>query len=82
MATRPPGIVVEIVSSLMGDRGCSCEEHAVCGSMLEEDMVVHLRKAQILVEGQEETVIACYWVTDGIDRCRLDVPHDERCCAL
>ncbi len=68
---HPPGIVVEIVGTLMGDRGRSCEEHAVCGSVLEEDMVVRLRKVQILVDGFEETAIACYWVTDGIDRCRV-----------
>jgi hypothetical protein len=49
MATHPPGIVVEIVGTLMGDRGRSCEEHAVCGSVLEEDMVVHLRKVQIFL---------------------------------
>ena len=68
---HPPGIVVEIVGTLMGDRGRSCEEHAVCGSVLEEDMVVRLRKVQILVDGFEETAIACYWVTDGIDRCQV-----------
>ena len=71
MATHPPGIVVEIVGTLMGDRGRSCEEHAVCGSVLEEDMIVRLRKVQVLVDGHEETAIACHWVTDGIDRCRV-----------
>ncbi len=60
MATHPPGIVVEIAGTLMGDRGRSCKEHSVCGSVLEEDMVVCLRKVQILIEGQEETAIACY----------------------
>ena len=64
---HPPGIVVEIVGTLMGDRGRSCEEHSVCGSVLEEDMVVRLWKVQILVDGFEETAIACYWVTDGIE---------------
>ena len=68
VATHPPGIVVEIVGTLMGDRGRSCEEHAVCGSVLEEDMVVRLRKVQVLVDGCEETAIACIWVTDGVDR--------------
>jgi len=71
MATHPPGITVEIVGTLMGDRGHSCEEHAVCGSVLEKVMVVRLRKVQVLADGQEETAIACYWVTDGIDRCRV-----------
>ena len=71
VATHPPGVVVEIVGTLMGDRGRSCEEHAVCGSVLEEDMVVRLRKVQVLVDGCEETAIACIWVTDGLDRCRV-----------
>ena len=71
VATHPPGIVVEIVGTLMGDRGRSCEEHTVCGSVLEEKMVVRLRKVQVLVDGHEETAIAWYWVTDGIDRCRV-----------
>jgi hypothetical protein len=38
---------------------------------LEEDVVVRLRKIQLMVEGKEETVIAAIWVTDGIDRCRV-----------
>ncbi len=71
VATHSPGIIVEIVSTLMGDRGRSCEEHAVCGSVLEEDMVVRLRKVQVLVDGCKETTIACIWVTDGVDRCRV-----------
>ncbi len=71
VATHPPAVVVEIVGTLMGNRGCSCEEHAVCGSVLEEDMVVRLRKVQVLVDGCEETAIACIWVTDGADRCRV-----------
>ena len=55
----------------MGDRGRSCEEHDVCGTVVEEDTLLRLRKEQILVNGQEETAISCYWVTDGIDRCRV-----------
>jgi hypothetical protein len=84
MATHPPGIVVEIVETEMGDQGRSCEEHAVCDSVLEEDVVVRLRKVQVLVEGHEETAIACIWVTDGIDHCGIGflmrhmVAHAER----
>jgi len=71
-ATHPSGITVEIVGIERGDRGRSCEEHDVCGTVVEEDTLLHLRKEQILVDdGQEETAIACYWVTDGIDRCRV-----------
>ncbi len=43
----------------------------MCGSVLEGDMVVRLRKVQVLVEGREETAIASYWVTYGIDRCQV-----------
>ena len=71
VATHPSGVIVEIVGTLMDSNGRSCEEHAVCGSVLVEDMVVRLRKVQVLVDGCEETAIACYWVTDGVDRCRV-----------
>ncbi len=44
MAAHPPSIVVEIVGMLMSGHNRSCEEHSVCGSVLEEDMVMHLQK--------------------------------------
>ncbi len=70
--THPSGVVVEIVGTEQGDRGRSCEEHPInCGEVLAEDVVVRLRKVQILVEGKEETAIAAVWVNDGIDRCRV-----------
>jgi hypothetical protein len=72
MVFHPPAIVVEIVGTEAGGRGRTCEEHAVnCGKVLEEDVVVCLRKVQIMVDGREETAIAAIWVTDGIDRCRV-----------
>ena len=71
MAHRPEPIVIEIVGIEEGSRGRSCEEHAVCGSVVDEDVVVCLRKVQVLVDGKEETAIAAYWVTDGEDRCRV-----------
>ncbi len=59
--THPSSVVVEIVGTERGDQGRSCEEnHINCGEVLGEDVVVHLRKVQILVEGKEE-----------IDRCRV-----------
>ena len=45
----------------------------MCGTVVKEDTLLCLRKEQILVDGQEETTLACYWVTDGIDRCRIGV---------
>ena len=56
-ATHPPGIIVEIVGIEKGNRGRLCEDHDVCGEVVEED-------------GKEETSITCYWVTDGIDSYR------------
>jgi hypothetical protein len=71
LAAHPPGIIVAIVGTLMSNRGRSCEEHAVCSSVLEEDMVVSLRNVQVLGDGCKETAIACIWVADGVDRCRV-----------
>jgi hypothetical protein len=69
---HPTGVVVEIVGMEVGDQGSSCEEHPNnCGKVLAEDVVVHLRKVQIQVEGREETAIAAYWVTDSVDRCHV-----------
>ena len=69
--THPDGIVVEIVGTTVSCQGRHCEEHEVCGVVLKEDVVVRLRKMQLMVEGKEETVIAVVWVTDGVDRCRV-----------
>jgi hypothetical protein len=72
MTTHPPSIIVEIVGTEASDRGRTCKEHTVnCGKVLEEDMVVHLRKVQVVVDGKEEMVISAIWVTDGINRCRV-----------
>jgi hypothetical protein len=45
-----------------------------------KDMVVHLFKVQIQVEGREEMAIAAYWVTDGVDCCCVGFlpPHMVR----
>ena len=67
--THLSGIVVEVVGIKMGDRGRSCEEHSVCGEVVEEDTWLRLGRVQIEVDGHKETAIACIWVTNGIDRC-------------
>ena len=64
---HPSGITVEIVGIEKGDCCQLCKEHNVCMTVVEEDILLHPRKEQILVDGQEETAITCYWVTDGID---------------
>ncbi len=68
---HPTNVVVEIVGTDAGDQGGSCEEHSKCEEIMAKDMVVHLWKVQIQVEGREEMAIAAYWVTEGIDHCRV-----------
>ncbi len=63
---------MEIVGTVAGNQGHTCEEHTInCGKVLEEDVVVRLRKVQVVVDRREKTVIAAVWVTDGINRCRV-----------
>ena len=70
--THPNGIIVEIVGLNASDRGRSCKEHTVCGAeALKIDSVVRFRAEQIDVNGTEETAVAVYWVTDGVDQCKV-----------
>ncbi len=68
---HPTSVGMEIIGTNVGDRDRSCEEHSKCGEVMAEDVVVHLQKVQIQVEGWEEMAIATYWVTDGINCCRV-----------
>jgi len=77
-AIRPMATVLEIVGTAKADRGRRCQEHSCCGKeVLEEDVVVCLRREQILVPNRlgkgyrEETAYTVNWVTDGQDRCRV-----------
>ena len=36
---------------------------------LKLDSLVRFREVQIIVKGKEETTLAVYWVTDGVDHC-------------
>ncbi len=50
MTFHPPSIVVEIVGTEAGDRGRTCKEHTVnYGKVSEEDVVVRLRKVQVVL---------------------------------
>ena len=69
MANHPDPIIIEIVDTEVGNRNHECKEHQVCGVVMDEDVVVRLQKVQVLAEGKEETTIAAYWVTGGIDCC-------------
>ena len=71
MAYHPSGVVIDILGTEDPSMGRSCEQHDICGSVLQLDTVVRLRSAQVMVDGQEKTVIEALWVTDGIDCCRV-----------
>jgi hypothetical protein len=72
MASHPSGITVDIVGIEASDRGRSCENHKVCGSVLAPDVVVRFRAVQVdMGEGKEEAAIAAYWVSGGVDCCRV-----------
>ena len=71
MAFHPSGITLDIVGINANDQGRSCEIHKCCGAVLEVDMVIRLRTIQILVNGKEETAIAAYRVSGGVDSCRV-----------
>ena len=67
---------MDIVGIGIGDRGRSCEEHTVCGSVLQPDVLVRLLKEEIMVEGEIETAICVYWVTDSVEHCQVGfLPH-------
>ena len=69
---HPTGIIIEIVGLNAADRGRSCEEHTVCGAeALKIDSVVRFRAEQIVMNGKEETAMAVFWVTDGVDQCKV-----------
>ena len=69
---HPSGVTVDIFGIARGNRGCSCEENKVCGAVLQEDSVVRIRHEQIIGDtGKEESALAVYWISNGIDRCRV-----------
>ena len=69
---HPTGITFEIVGIESGTNGRSCYQNDVCGSVIEEVVVVRLRKIQIRnSNGKEETAVAAFYVTDGIDQCHV-----------
>ena len=69
MSYHPGGDTVEIVGVSSPTNRQSCEEHRICGEVVIEDVVLRLRKVQVLMNQQEQSVIAAFWVLDGIDCC-------------
>ena len=71
MSHHPWGRTVKILGIQSLQNGRSCKEHPICSHVLQEDSVVHFRKVKVLIDGKEESAIAAFWVSDGIDRCRV-----------
>ena len=75
--THPKGIVIEIVGITACDQGRSCEEHPYCGEVIDDNVVVCLCRVQVIMPskdggpGKEVTSMVVYWVTNGIDCCRI-----------
>ena len=69
MSYHPRGDTVEIVGVNSPTNGQSCEEHPICVEVVIEDVVLNLRKVQALINQQEQSAIAAFWVSDGIDHC-------------
>ena len=67
----PRGDTVEIIGVNSPTNRQSCEEHPICGEVVIEDVVLHLRKVQVLINQQEQSAIAAFWVSDGIDCCHV-----------
>ena len=71
MGLHPTGVVVNIVGIHASFNGRSCEEHQVGGSVLKLGSLVSFREVQIIMKGKEETALAVYSVTDGVDHCHV-----------
>ena len=71
MPYHPRGDTVEIVGVNSPTNGRSCEEHRICGEVVIEDVVLRLRKVQVQMNQHKQSAIAAFWVSDGIDRCRV-----------
>ena len=71
MAHHPRGMTVDIVGTEQPGNGRSYKEHAICGSVLEEDSVVRIRHVQVTVHGLEKPALTCFWVSNGIDQCHV-----------
>ena len=71
MSYHPRGDTVEIGGVNSPTNGRSCEEYRICGEVVIKDVVLRLRKVQVQINQQEQSGIAAFWVSDGIDRCRV-----------
>ena len=71
MSYHPRGDRVKIVGVNSPTNRRSCEEHPICGEVVIEDVVLHLRKVQVQMNQQEQSAIVAFWVSNGIDCCHI-----------
>ena len=70
--SHPTGIVVDIVGTEETSQGRTCDDgKTACGSLLVTDSLVQFCQVQVLVDDVEETALAVYLVSEGIDRYRV-----------
>ena len=67
--SHPTSIVVDIIGTEETSQGRTCDDgKTACGSLLVTDSLVQFHQVQVLVDGVEETALAVYLVSKGIDR--------------
>ena len=70
--SHPTGIVVDIVGTEETSQGRTCDDgKTACGSLLATDSLVQFCQVQVLIDDVEETALAVYLVSEGIDRYRV-----------
>ena len=70
MSHHPWGRTVEIFGIQSPGNGRSCEEHPICGLVLQEDSVVRFRKVQVLIEERKSLrlqLFGCQMVSTGAE---------------
>ena len=83
MSYHPRGDTVEIVGVNSPTNGRSCEEHPICGEVVIEDVLLHVRKVQVLINQQEESAVAAFWelitaTLDTFPRCMSRIGNNMR----
>ena len=66
------GIVVDIIGIEDTSQGGICDDgKTACGSLLVADLLVWFCEVQVVINGVEETGLAVYLISEGIDRCQV-----------
>ena len=76
---HPSGVRLEIVGINEGNRGRSCEQHRCCGRIVTLDMVLRLRKVQIINgKGVCVCVLHCICASIALTVYFLDITRLKR----